>query len=149
MTPCQLIKPNSGDSHKTWCPKLKRMQWTYRIVLEAKLGRPLKEGEVARHKCDNRACINPDHLIPGSPADNVRDMHERGRARQGHVPGEKHGMATITEYQAKRIIFWLVRGFLTHQEIADIIGCSKYVVDNISRGRTWKHLPRHGIHPNQ
>jgi hypothetical protein len=35
--------------------------------------------EVVRHTCDNRRCINPDHLIEGTQLDNVNDRHERGR----------------------------------------------------------------------
>lgn len=36
-------------------------------------------GLVVRHTCDNPPCCNPAHLIPGSLADNVADMHNRGR----------------------------------------------------------------------
>lgn len=32
-----------------------------------------------RHSCDTRACINPDHLSPGTWADNVRDSVKRHR----------------------------------------------------------------------
>lgn len=38
-----------------------------------------KPGEEVRHTCDNRACVNPMHLLFGSRQDNVNDMLARGR----------------------------------------------------------------------
>ena len=35
--------------------------------------------DVVRHTCDNRKCINPDHLIAGTTLDNVQDRNERCR----------------------------------------------------------------------
>lgn len=53
----------------------------HRAVLAEKLGRPVIG--VARHTCDNPPCIEPEHLIEGTQADNMADAAERGRARGG------------------------------------------------------------------
>lgn len=35
------------------------------------------------HTCDNRHCVNPDHLLVGTRKDNVADMVHKGRAAGG------------------------------------------------------------------
>lgn len=36
---------------------------------------------VMLHSCDNPLCCNPAHVSLGTQAENVRDMHSKGRAR--------------------------------------------------------------------
>jgi HNH endonuclease len=52
----------------------------HRLVLERKLGRPIRPGFHALHHCDNKRCVNPDHLYEGTHKDNMRDRSLRNPA---------------------------------------------------------------------
>lgn len=56
-------------------------------------------GVHVRHTCDNPVCCAPEHLIPGTNADNVRDAKERGR----HAHGERHGSAKLSDAEVIQI----------------------------------------------
>ena len=48
----------------------------YRFVYCVLTGAVLTEDQVVRHRCHNRRCVNPEHLVEGTRADNKRDDWE-------------------------------------------------------------------------
>jgi hypothetical protein len=51
----------------------------HRVAWECANG-PIPDGLWVLHRCDNRRCVNPEHLYVGDRADNMADMVERGRS---------------------------------------------------------------------
>ena len=41
----------------------------------------IPDGKQVLHRCDNRACINIDHLYIGTVSDNMKDRAVRGRCK--------------------------------------------------------------------
>ena len=61
----------------------------HRYIYEQAFG-PVPKGLVVRHTCDNRMCINLDHLLVGTRLDNYNDMINRGRDVKGDFKGSKN-----------------------------------------------------------
>jgi hypothetical protein len=55
-----------------------RAMLAHRLSWEMHRG-PLDKNVPLMHRCDTPACVNPDHLLQGSRAENNADMTQKGR----------------------------------------------------------------------
>jgi len=98
---------------------------------------------VRLHRCDNPACLNPDHLFIGSNKDNTQDMLAKGR--NGHSKGTKHWNAKLTEDQVLQIR----KDKRSIYAIAPEYGVTPTLVNRIKLRKVWKHLPESKADPSQ
>lgn len=97
----------------------------------------IRSGVCVLHKCDNPACVNPEHLFLGTLADNNHDRHSKGRTRWRALKGENHGSAKLTLDNVTKIR-QLARDGHSHEEIAEIFQISDKHCYHIIRGYYWK-----------
>lgn len=106
------------------------------------------------HKCNNRQCVNPNHLYAGTPLQNVNDMWNAGAARSEirkyvtpeverkrvrSLPrGERHhrSMAKITAEQAREIFL----SPLSQAKLGKQYGICQQAVCDIKNLVTWRHV---------
>jgi hypothetical protein len=99
----------------------------------------IPEGLHVLHKCDNRACVNPDHLYLGTNTENIGDMIRRKRHRTVLSPeetlrGEVNPMAKLTDAQVVEIR--ALAGVMRQRDIATKFGiCEDYVSQLMRRDR--------------
>ncbi len=108
--------------------KPKRMN---RFIWERAYGK-LDKGLIVRHKCDNPACINIEHLESGTNKDNTRDMVERGR----NLVGEQSPHSKLTESNVREIR----TSTLSIRAMSRMYGVDRKTIKHAKNHITWKHV---------
>lgn len=112
-----------------------RRTLAHRKVWEVRQGE-IPPGLHLCHRCDTPACVNPSHMFLGTQADNVADMHGKGRAPSRR--GVRAGRAKLTEAQVREIR--AMRGGERAADTAARFGICTRQVHTIQSGQQWTHL---------
>lgn len=91
------------------------------------------EGMLVMHKCNNRRCVNPDHLEAGTQKQNMEHCIASGRIARGH----NQGLAVMTWPRVRKLRRLYDKGF-TQVQLAAMFAISQPTVSQIVRGTTWK-----------
>lgn len=95
---------------------------------------------IGRHTCDNPVCCNPNHIIPGTLADNVADRTARGR-KVNPARGERHGSARLSQIDVDYIRANYVKrsrdGKHSLRGLAERYEVSITTVHRIVTGKNW------------
>ncbi len=107
----------------------------HRAAYELAVG-PVPEGLILRHRCDVRECCRPDHLEPGTDAENARDRSSRGRSSRigTSLPGETNPAAKLSDAEVERLRQFRLHGGLSYRRLGVLFGISTSQARNIVLG---------------
>lgn len=97
-------------------------------------------GKQILHRCDTPACVNPNHLFSGTPAENVKDCIVKGRRIV--VRGSRRAFAKLSEQDVVEIR----KDYLGRSRdrnmyfFARKYNVSPTTIHAVIQGRSWKHV---------
>lgn len=95
---------------------------------------PIENGLHVLHQCDNKLCVNVEHMRLGTQAENVREAVERNTGI-----GASAGRKRLNAEQAAQIKTALKRGAKI-LDLAKQFNVSHLTIRAIKKGRAWSHI---------
>lgn len=94
------------------------------------------DGAHVMHICDNRGCVNPDHLRWCTPSENIQDAYDKKRKVSPWSNGN-HPFAKLT---TEKVLRARNNPQIPGAVMAQELGCSKSTVSAIRLGKIWKNV---------
>lgn len=96
---------------------------------------PIPDGLHVLHKCDNPACVRPDHLFLGTHEENMEDRKRKGRT----TCGEQYEHAKLTTADVIEIRQLYISG-LTQRELSERFGVNRRHISRIVNRQRWSQV---------
>lgn len=87
------------------------------------------------HHCDNKLCVNPNHLFLGTIIDNDKDRYNKSR----EAKGENHGNSKFSNDDILKIRRMRIDGH-SYAEIGQLFGSNKGHIQKICLHKIWVHI---------
>jgi len=127
----------------------------HRLVYEQKYGKfpnckDRKNMLYVCHKCNNRKCVNINHLFSGTCKDNIRDMYTKERDNRNKLTIKQikkiRKLASlrikkryVNKWNRKRKKYYYQKKYI-YQQIADMFGVGKTQIYLIVKRIQWKNI---------
>lgn len=93
-------------------------------------------GVVVMHKCDNRSCVNPDHLIVATQKENMQDAKIKKRKWNGQFSGENN-----PNFKLKQRDVELIRvSPLGVSELSRTYSVNRSTIYSIKNNKSWINI---------
>ena len=93
----------------------------------------IPSGQLVLHRCDNRICVNPDHLFLGTHLENAIDCMQKNRKPLGErVKGAKLTKADVISIR---------NSSLKVRELANQFRVAPSLIWRVRAKQSWRHVP--------
>ena len=93
----------------------------------------IPDGLFVLHTCDNKRCVNPEHLFIGTQQDNMDDKV----AKKRQISGEGIQTAILSAEQVSDVRR-LIRDGFTHISISNMYKVGRSTISMIANGTNWR-----------
>jgi hypothetical protein len=112
----------------------KKILYVHRLAYELANGRIPDDLKVC-HRCDNPACVRPDHLFLGTQKDNMQDASTKGRIKT--LRGDDHPWSKLTSAEVSEIRRAAANGE-KQKMLAERFHVTTRAINAIINERAWK-----------
>ncbi|MDD3474391.1 MAG: HNH endonuclease signature motif containing protein [Candidatus Dojkabacteria bacterium] len=109
----------------------------HRVLYKLCIG-SLSHEILVRHKCNNKLCVNPEHLELGTHQDNSRDMINAGLSYKCAHKRDNNPMAILKNDEPGKIRKEYHSGGITQHQLAVKYGITDAEISNIINNKNWK-----------